>query len=686
MAKILTQGIFNGAIDGIGVIFKGTPDAPSYLQSSASVFQNRFAMGDRSNADFSFWWYWSEADWGEGFQEEFYTQGETGYFKSGNNIDVIREPGKIQCLSQPSLIKTIGGLGAGAVVGDAIGWGDKLLIGFSRTAGTATLCTLTTDGTFTNLNLPGQCGPGINQMDVFENYAYIACSTAITGTALVRIDSNGTYTALGETLANKTSCRGACVINDIFYWAYKSATGVGDRLKSSTDGTISVACVNFTGSSRKISESNMVSYNSSLYYLIQEGNKIELWQYAYNVGNKIYTWDYLSNPKLSIYLSYLMIIGQVGGRIVHFLFDGYRMKTSFEQLASTPNVTYGKYKEIFGVGYCGGMSCKLSADGNLVYYPSYNFMTNGTQSQPIASFNGYLYLSNAINSDGSFVIERVDPIAGASYATAGSHFLTTPIHTGFIPDVDKIYHDCIIRMDTLGTNEKITVEYSVDPHTTDASATWVTLGSADYAVDGAITSKRIPFPTSPVITKQMKRRVHLTPSSTTTPKVQDVVFRYLPMTYYPYEWQITVNASDEIELINGQLDTKTGRQIRNNLQMSLWGNQIVDWQDIDYFTTKLTTAMTLTGTIAKVLDTTNAPETGRIIVDNEEIFYTGKTPTAFNPVSRGERGTPATTHASATIVDNAYRVLLTDIKNQVPVLNQGKKIEYLTTINFRENV
>ena len=91
MSKINTQGKFNAAIDGMGVIFKGSPEAPAYSQSNAGVFQNRFASGDRSQADFSFWWYWTDSDWRKGFQEEFYTKEEKGYFKSGNNIDVIRE-------------------------------------------------------------------------------------------------------------------------------------------------------------------------------------------------------------------------------------------------------------------------------------------------------------------------------------------------------------------------------------------------------------------------------------------------------------------------------------------------------------------------------------------------------------------------------------------------------------------
>ena len=685
--KTNTQGQYNCALDGMGLILRGVPQSPAYRQSNAGVFQNRFAQGDRSEADFSFWWYWSETDWTKGFQEEFYTQGELGYFKSGNNVDVIKEPGKIQCLNSPETVATING-GTAAVITDGFNWnGRRMMFGVNKPSGTASLMYLTNDGTLTDLALLGQCGPTINQIAVFENYAYIACGTATTGTSLVRIDPQGTYTALGESLANKTICRGVCTVGNTLYWAYRNSTTGGDKIKYSTDGTTSNVAIGFTGYPRKVSEGNMLDYNSSLYYLIEDGNRVELWQYAYDVGNKIYGWDYLDNPKLSIYMSYLMIVGEVGGKTVHFLFDGYRMKTSFEQLASTPNVTYGRYKEIFGIGYCGGMTCKLGAYGDLTYFPSYNFPTNGTQSQPIAAFNGYLYLSNVLNSAGSLVIEKVDPIAGTTYATAGTHTITTPIHTGFIPDVDKVYHDCILRFDTLGTNEKITIEYSVNPHTTDASASWVTLGSADYAVDGAVTSKRLPFPlASPVISKQIKRRLRLTPSSDTTPKVQDIVFRYLPMTYYPYEWQITVNASNQINLLNKQLDTKTGREIKNNMQASLWKNEIVDWQDVDYFTTKLTANLTSSATKASVLDTTNAPETGRIIIDNEEILYSGKTPTTFEPITRGGRGTDAVTHGSAVTVDNAFKVLLTNISNQIPILNEDKKLEYFLTINFRENI
>lgn len=686
MAKITTRGIYNAALDGVGLIFRGTPEAPSYNQRSAAVFQSRFAQGDRSEADFSFWWYWSEADWDKGFQETFYIQNDPGYFRSGNNIDVLREPGKILALAQP---QTAALHNFGTLVTDitSSNWGSLLLYGISKTAGSAKLVSTTTDGTITDYAFPSGGGPVINQMDVFSQYVYIAAGTATAGTSLILMNSGGTY-SIPTGFTTPTSTRGVAAVGSTMYAAVKSATtSIGDTLFYTTDGTTFTTAVAFTGENRKISEGNLVSYRSVLYYLVVEGSRVELWNYTSGVSVKVYTWPSLTAPKLSTYLSWLVIAGTVAGKVIYFTYDGNSISSAFEQFPFTISVGASKIYENFGYGYADGLMMSTNEMGELTFYPGFNHLTNGTRGVPIGSFNGFTYFNGGLNSAGSLVLTKVSMTSGTNYDTAGTHSISSPLHTGNIPDVDKIYHDAILRFDTLATGEKITVDYSTDPFSSDTDSTWVTLGSADYTVDGAITSKRLPFPTSsPVISKQMKRRVRLTTAGTTTPKVQDVVFRYLPMPYYPHEWSVTANASDEVELLNRTLDTKTGRKLRNQIQISYWKNQLVDWQDVDYFTTKLTSVLTSTGTVVNVLDTNDAAEVGRFVIDNETFFYTAKTPSSFTGITRGARGSTAVTHASASVVDNAYRVLITDVSNTVPILNQGLKVEYATSITFRENV
>ena len=689
MAKINTRGIYNVALDGVGIILKNTPENPSYSQRSAAVFQNRFAQGDRSEADFSFWWYWSEADWDKGFQETFYTPNDLGYFKSGNNIDLVREPGKILALAQPQTVATHS-WGTSVVLGDAINFGQQLLYGFSRSSGSAMLASQTTDGTVTTYAYAAGHGSTIVQMEAWGGYAWIASQTSAGGSAIVGMNTGGTFsipTYLSGTLT-PGQARGVCAIGQTLYIAYlQDSSTTGDVIWSTTDGSIWTQNVSRTGYPRKVIEGSMISYRSTLYYLTGEGQKTELWNYTSGVSVKVYTWPSLLNPKISTYLSWLVISATVGGKTIYFTYDGNTISSQFEQLPFTSNVGASKIYENFGYGYSDGLMQWTNDSGELVFAPGFNYLTNGTRGVPIASFNGFTYFNSGLNAAGSLVISKVSQTTGTNYLTTGTYSISSPLHTGFIPDVDKIYHDAILRFDPLTSGEKITVDYSTDPLSDDTAATWTTLGSADHAVDGAITSKRIQFPiTSPVISKQMKHRVTLTTSGTTTPRVQDIVFRYLPMPYYPHEWSITANASDEVELLNHTLDTKTGRKLRNQIQISYWKNQLVDWQDIDYASTQLTGTLSSSATVANVLDTKDFSEVGRFVIDGETTFYTGKTPSSFTGLTRGARGSTAVAHGSASTVDNAYRVLITDVNSNIPILNQGLKVEYATNITIREDI
>ena len=70
------------------------------------------------------------------------------------------------------------------------------------------------------------------------------------------------------------------------------------------------------------------------------------------------------------------------------------------------------------------------------------------------------------------------------------------------------------------------------------------------------------------------------------------------------------------------------------------------------------------------------PEQGRIRIDNEEVTYTGKTPTTFTGGARGARGTRAVAHDDNAVVNNAYKVILTELSSKIPILLEDKEVEY----------
>ncbi len=60
--------------------------------------------------------------------------------------------------------------------------------------------------------------------------------------------------------------------------------------------------------------------------------------------------------------------------------------------------------------------------------------------------------------------------------------------------------------------------------------------------------------------------------------------------------------------------------------------------------------ITSSATTITVTSTSNFPTTGRLIIENEQILYTGKTATTFTGCLRGDEYTTAATHANATTV------------------------------------
>ncbi len=75
--------------------------------------------------------------------------------------------------------------------------------------------------------------------------------------------------------------------------------------------------------------------------------------------------------------------------------------------------------------------------------------------------------------------------------------------------------------------------------------------------------------------------------------------------------------------------------------------------------TTLNGAITDTDTTITVASTTNYPQAGTLIIDNELMYYTGTTATTFTGVTRARLNTIAVAHASGTTVNN----LLTSVVN-----------------------
>ena len=172
-----------------------------------------------------------------------------------------------------------------------------------------------------------------------------------------------------------------------------------------------------------------------------------------------------------------------------------------------------------------------------------------------------------------------------------------------------------------------------------------------------------------------------------TPGMTDLVMEYLPMPTFKKNWTININAGDEVKRLDGRLVETTGRELKSLLEKAWWTKSVLDYQDIDYASTTLSdNPLSSSGTTITVPNggTNDFPEQGRLRLEDEEVFCTGKTPTTFTGVTRGARGTRAVSHVLNTVINNAYKVILTDFQSRVPITLEDKELEYVLGASFRE--
>jgi hypothetical protein len=78
------------------------------------------------------------------------------------------------------------------------------------------------------------------------------------------------------------------------------------------------------------------------------------------------------------------------------------------------------------------------------------------------------------------------------------------------------------------------------------------------------------------------------------------------------------------------------------------------------------------------------PEQGRLKIGQEEILYTGKTATTFTGLTRGSRGTQATTHSNNDVISTKYDVLLTTVSEITTPQGQADVKEAILRVNLLE--
>lgn len=711
MAYVTTKAKFHAALNGQGLILSGAPDRLAYKCTQAPVYNARFGEGDRSYTDFSFWWFFAQTDWSGGFKDSLSWEDDAKFFQS-TNIDAWSEVGAIKLSRRPvsdedftdDVISGVTADVAGTVynfIGSAEDAGGRPRVWRAPGGTGQTWTDLSTTTIDTNQNIVSQIlgrngrlwvfTVGLGATDVVLTYdgttwrdqsADINTDAVLTNqpqASRCGVEYQGTiYIFVDNSTNTQHALVKATVADPVVAGAYSLV------FEKTTVAGVPVACAGYSG---------------TIVYLLNFSGYSELWQWniaaATNTllrtfkGTTITNWG--MGNKLITELNGKLLITAPLNEI--WQLDGATLSRIFTRDAFKRDIlgNVGETSAYLGQG------CVISDNkawwGNLMYDGEhfYNTFQDSADGASTVVYPLFVDASDRIwhtDSADDSILYVVDNAAASYKGTADQNYL---IFSNFdlVSGLDKLAYSVTLGFKKFASGQSIVVEYTTDELT--ASTSWTALGTASHSVDGAVaTQSTFLFPVGTTF-KKIWLRVKLNGGGTNTPTLTDFVMQYYPVPVYKKLWALNINVGDEVKTLDGSLVATTARELKSVLEFAWWTKSVLDFQDVDYATNQLDGALsaiavggTLTGLTITVDSTYDFPEQGHLRIEDEEVFYTGKTPTTFTGCTRAARDTKAAAHSDNTVVNNAYKVIVTELESRVPIHLQDKDLEYTMGISLRE--
>lgn len=688
MSFITTKGKYHVALNGNGLLLQGAPNRLAYEMEQAPIYGNRFAQGDRSYGDFSFWWFWTQTDWAGGLKENA-NWADDAKFLSSENLDAFSIGGQLKILDKPVVQTTDISSNSANINRVIYGTVDDGTNSISRFfLGNRATSVAGTDGCKLWQSSDGDTWTLVNEFATITaiNDLFISLQTLfiiMTSELYVFNDATTPFVTVTERTTEfntsglaVTFFHSGCDVNGVAHVVGKTLDQAAMKT-SIDDGATWTQRILFPVG---VSVFNCISFNSEFYYLRQVGSGCAL--YRYNLGTTTDTFVYeFSGLTPILNASGFGTNGSmvVVGNVLHLEFtDGsvwscttdsvitreYDNRNSLlpsgGRLINHKNFAYGKDLIIDRAGEVTRVyNNRRNIEDNAHFIPA---ASNGTT---------ILYM----NPDGNAADNSIYRSTTSSFYSSG-HFITSEYQE--ISAIDKLYYDVTLNFAALASGESIEVEYS-----TDGGTTYTSLGTASFSVDGAITNKNFLFGDT-IFSKTTVLRITLAGGGTTTPTLKDFNMRFYPVIATKKLWNLNINVGDELRRLDGGLVETVARELKGILERNWWTKSILDFQDLDYATTLLNGALNKSDTTITVDDTYDFPEQGRIRINDEEITYTGKTPTTFTGCTRAQRETKAAAHSDNAVVNNAYKVILTNLNYKIPITLEDKALEYTIGLSLRE--
>lgn len=240
--------------------------------------------------------------------------------------------------------------------------------------------------------------------------------------------------------------------------------------------------------------------------------------------------------------------------------------------------------------------------------------------------------------------------------------MVTSIYDGDFPMIDKNLDSLEYTFDgTVSADQDITLEYRTAGF--DGSTGWTSLGTIktqtrvkEYifrATPGGITFRKIQF--------------RMSATSAASYGLAKFIMRFNLSPDMKWQWEFVAkcygdSATEPLLLRDMTVSTQAVQLLRGNIYSARMSDVPVKFVDLDSL--DLDGAHNNSTTTLTLLHTGLLKESGFVQVDDEIIYYTGKTSTTLTGCIRASLGTSAASHSSGAKVFPVYRVFIRQIRNE----------------------
>ena len=642
-------------------MLRGAPQSPLYAKQDIHSY-----TGPQSGSDKAYdqmngagWSYWAQTDWSGGFQRLKWKDDAT--FKDGQGVDVLGAFGQIQLDHDFTSAVSISG---SHKYGAHIVHDNNLILGTIK-AGAAKVFKITSANVVSTLSAMVGIS-AVNSMSRFGDATLIGMTrTSGSAKTLAKYLGGTTISGFRSTNPIVRAVRGVGI--RAYISEYVAAIS-GDRLSYATNLSAFTSAYNI-GKNRKCPA--IVDLYGTPYFFIEDGRKVSMYRYdeLQERPYHVYTWNDLTSWGVTNFASVLKITGTSNGLRVAFAFNGSRLWPTFDDQLQDSSYDFSKPFE-----FNNNLHVKGAMWDGQAWFPGLYGKYATVQYTPFANFANKAYgyaLTGSVLRLGYLDTSKRQisgNVVGSNFGheTAG---------------VDKLINTAIVNTKPLASGQMIELLRS-----TNEGTSYTTIGTMKYSTEGALTNKAMYFP-SGFVSKTWLYKAVLVGPGTTTPAITDIAFEYRPAPDMKRRWSISIDAGDNVKLLNGQNEQRDGKSLMSELWSEREAKRAVIFEDVDSCSAKIVSAMTSAATTARVDETRLFPRKGRIrvVVSGvaEEMTYTSADGGKILGLARGQKGTKARAYTTAHRFDNFYTVIVTDVQEQINNTDD-KKTESIARVNMIE--